>query len=128
LPCREVTHVQHDAVCIYVDVAVESGCAAAGVAASVSGCAAAAAGVAAVVCGCAAAAGAALVGGITAVFGVGTGGRGSGRDLRITILAVGCIPIVGGSTRRENGRVCNSGTAGASRCPLNVASQQDGYF
>ena len=56
LPCREVTHVQHDAVCIYVDVAVESGCAAAGVAASVSGCAAAAAGVAAVVCGCAAAA------------------------------------------------------------------------
>jgi hypothetical protein len=57
-----------------------------------------------------------------------SGGGADGPAWRVAILADGCIAIVGGSTRSENRRIRNSGTAGASRCLLNVGSQKDGYF
>ncbi len=112
LPDREVAHVQHVAVCIFRCC---RSCWCACVAAAGSGCAAA--------------------GVVSDVVCIGDGGgrncRGGVADgpaWRVAILADGCITIVGSSTRSENRRIRNSCTAGASRCPLNVGSQQDGYF
>jgi hypothetical protein len=103
--------------------------------ACVSGCGCAAA------CGCvaggvcAAASVCAAAGVVGVVVGIGDGGGRSGRGgvadgpaWSVAILDHGCIAVVVGSTWSENRRIRNSITAGASRCPLNVGSQQDGYF